>query len=189
MRHVAIWTFRLIAGLVVSASVVQPAAGESGYRKTLLQPGEYSSRLVAAALSQWEPLRIAIERPTGIVVDTLVEAGLHVVPIHPNVVKATRSRYSTNRAKSDPGDSYLLADLLRTDGHRFKTLMPLSDETKALRALVRVRDDVVAERVGIGRDDSLEPARVVGAEGHGPPAPTSHRARRRSAAPATSMRR
>lgn len=95
------------------------------------------------------PLRIAIERPTGLVVDTLVEAGFHVVPIHPNVVKATRARYSSNGAKSDPGDSYLLADMLRTDGHRFKTLMPLSDETKALRALVRTRDDVVAERVAI----------------------------------------
>lgn len=96
-----------------------------------------------------EPLRIAIERPTGLVVDTLVEAGLHVVPIHPNIVKATRPRYSSVGAKSDPGDAYLLADLLRTDGHRFKTLQPLSDETKALRALVRVRGDVVAERVAL----------------------------------------
>jgi transposase len=99
--------------------------------------------------AQDAPLRIAIERPTGVVVDTLVEAGFHLVPIHPNVVKATRARYSSNRAKSDPGDSYLLADMLRTDGHRFKTLMPLSDETKALRALVRTRQDVVAERVAL----------------------------------------
>jgi transposase len=83
------------------------------------------------------------------VVDTLVEAGFHVVPIHPNVVKATRPRYSSVGAKSDPGDSYLLADLLRTDGLRFKTLQPLSDETKALRALVRTRGDVVAERCAL----------------------------------------
>ncbi len=95
------------------------------------------------------PLRIAIERPTGLVVDTLVDAGFHVVPIHPNVVKATRPRYSSVGAKSDPGDSYLLADLLRTDGHRFKTLTPLGDETKALRALVRARGDLVAERVAL----------------------------------------
>jgi transposase len=99
--------------------------------------------------AEHEPLRVAIERPTGLVVDTLVEAGFHVVPIHPNVVKATRPRYSSVGAKSDPGDSYLLADLLRTDGHRFKTLKPLSDETKALRALVRTRDDLIAERVAL----------------------------------------
>jgi transposase len=96
-----------------------------------------------------EPLRIAIERPSGLLVDALVHAGLAVVPIHPNIVKATRPRYSTVAAKSDPGDSYLLADLLRTDGHRFKTLQPLSDETKALRALVRTRDDLVQERVAL----------------------------------------
>jgi len=94
-------------------------------------------------------LPIAVERPSGLLVDTLVEAGLVVVPIHPNVVKACRSRYSTVHAKSDPGDAYLLADLLRTDGHRFAPLRPLSDEIRALRAMVRGRDDLVAERVAI----------------------------------------
>jgi transposase len=92
-------------------------------------------------------LRIAIERPTGLVVDTLVEGKFAVVPIHPNVVKAARPRYSAAQGKTDLGDAYLLADLLRTDGHRFRTLAPLSDETKALRGLVRVRDDLVAQRV------------------------------------------
>jgi transposase len=43
----------------------------------------------------------------------------------------------------------LLADLLRTDGHRFRVLAPLSDETKALRSQVRVRDDFVQQRVVI----------------------------------------
>lgn len=36
---------------------------------------------------------IAIERPTGLLVDQLVEAGFVVVPIHPNAVKACRPRY------------------------------------------------------------------------------------------------
>lgn len=94
-------------------------------------------------------LPIAVERPSGLLVDTLVEAGFLVVPIHPNVVKACRSRYSTVHAKSDPGDAYLLADLLRTDGHRFEPLQPLSDEYRALRAMVRGRDDLVAERVAV----------------------------------------
>jgi transposase len=94
-------------------------------------------------------LRVAIERPTGLVVDSLVEAGFVVVPIHPNAVKASRPRYSAAQGKTDLGDAYLLADLLRTDGHRFRTLTPLSDETKALRALVRVRDDLVGQRVAL----------------------------------------
>jgi transposase len=94
-------------------------------------------------------LRIAIERPTGLIVDTLVEAGFIVVPIHPNAVKATRPRYSAAQGKTDLGDAYLLADVLRTDGHRFRVLTPLSDETKALRTLVRVRDDLVGQRVAL----------------------------------------
>jgi len=92
-------------------------------------------------------LPIAIERPSGLLVDTLVEAGFPVVPIHPNALKATRPRYAAAPGKCDPGDAYILADVLRTDGHRFRPLRAPSDATKALRALVRTRDDLVATRV------------------------------------------
>jgi transposase len=101
-------------------------------------------RIVPAA-----ELPIAIERPSGLIVDALVAAGHPVIPIHPNVVKACRPRYRAAGGKSDPGDAYMLADILRTDGHRFRPLMPLSDEIKALRALVRGRDDLVAQRVAL----------------------------------------
>jgi transposase len=94
-------------------------------------------------------LAVAIERPSGLVVDTLVGAGHPVVPVHPNVVKACRPRYRAVGAKHDRGDAYLLADVLRTDGHRFRPLTPQSDAIKALRALVRTRDDLVAQRVAL----------------------------------------
>lgn len=90
---------------------------------------------------------VAIERPSGLIVDALLEGGFTVVPIHPNVVKATRPRYRSHGGKSDASDAYLLADLLRTDGHRFKPLAPQSDAIRALRARVRGRDDLVATRV------------------------------------------
>ena len=95
------------------------------------------------------PLRVALERPSGLLVDTLVDAGLEVVPIHPNALKASRPRYSAAGGKSDPGDAFILADLLRTDGHRFPALRPPSDDTRALRALVRGRDALVAQRVAL----------------------------------------
>lgn len=94
-------------------------------------------------------LPVAIERPSGLIVETLAAAGHPVVPIHPNVVKACRPRYRAAGGKSDPGDAYMLADILRTDGHRFSPLQPASDEIKALRALVRGRDDLVATRVAL----------------------------------------
>ncbi len=94
-------------------------------------------------------LPVALERPSGLLVDTLVDAGYPVVPIHPNALKASRPRYSAAGGKSDPGDAYILADLLRTDGHRFRPLQPLADPTRALRALVRGRDALVAQRVAL----------------------------------------
>ena len=103
-------------------------------------------------LRRWRqrgPFAIAVERPSGLLVDTLAQAGFDVVPIHPNVVKATRPRYAAAGGKSDPGDAFLLADLLRTDGHRFRPLRPPSDDTRALRTLVRGRDDLVAQRVAL----------------------------------------
>jgi transposase len=94
-------------------------------------------------------LPVAIERPSGLIVDALIEAGHPVVPIHPNIVKACRPRYRAASGKSDPADAFMLADILRTDGHRFRPLMPASDDIKALRALVRGRDDLVAQRVAL----------------------------------------
>jgi len=108
-----------------------------------------------AELMRWlarfgKHLRIAIERPSGLIVDALVEAGHLVFPIHPNAVKASRPRYRSHGGKSDASDAYLLADLLRTDGHRWQALMPQSDSIRALRALVRSRDDLVHARVALG---------------------------------------
>jgi transposase len=94
-------------------------------------------------------LSIAIERPSGLLVDTLVQADHRVVPIHPNAVKATRSRYSAAGGKDDRKDAYVLADILRTDGSRFAELKPPSDETRALRAASRCRDDFVETRTAM----------------------------------------
>jgi transposase len=94
-------------------------------------------------------LPIAIERPSGLLVDTLVEAGHPVIPIHPNVLKACRPRYRAAGGKSDPGDAYILADVLRTDGHRFRPLQRNSEALRALRAITRTRDDLVAQRVAL----------------------------------------
>ena len=54
-------------------------------------------------------LPVAIERPSGLIVDALIEAGHPVVPIHPNIVKACRPRYRAAGGKSDPADAKLLA--------------------------------------------------------------------------------
>jgi transposase len=89
---------------------------------------------------------VIIERPTGLVVDRLLGAGHPVVPVHPNSFHAARPRWGASGAKSDPGDSYKLADYLRTDGHRMRRLDPLDPALRELQALVRLRDDQVRAR-------------------------------------------
>lgn len=94
-----------------------------------------------------EDLPVAIETTSGLVVDRLLAAGHPVVPIHPNAFNAARPRWGASRAKSDPGDSFKLADYLRTDGHRLRRLAPLDAATAELQALSRLRDDHVEAKV------------------------------------------
>jgi transposase len=92
---------------------------------------------------------VAIERCDGPLVEALLNADLTVFVITPRQVKGLRSRYSGSGAKSDTGDAYLLADVLRTDGHRLTPLTPDSDTTQVLRALSRTRKQLVESRVGL----------------------------------------
>jgi transposase len=91
--------------------------------------------------------RVAIERPDGLLVGRLLAAGICVLAIHPNQVHAARDRFRAAAGKSDRFDAFVLCELARTDHHRFAALAASGDETIALRALVRTREDLVAVRV------------------------------------------
>src|SRR5207237_3941758 len=93
--------------------------------------------------------RIAVERPDGLLVERLLDAGLTVIAMHPNQVAAARPRFRPAGGKSDRFDAFVLCELARTDNHRFRVLEPDSDETKALRAMTRAREDLVHARVAL----------------------------------------
>jgi len=90
---------------------------------------------------------VAIERPNGRLVDLLLEAGHPVVPVSPNAIKTWRDGEVLSGAKSDAGDAAVIAEYLRLRQHRLKTAAPYSDETLALRTVVRSRGDLVEMRV------------------------------------------
>ncbi|WP_422934441.1 IS110 family transposase [Sinomonas sp. P47F7] len=92
---------------------------------------------------------VAIERCDGPLVEALLDACLRVFVITPRQVKGLRTRYSGSGAKSDAGDAYLLADVLRTDGHRLTPLTQDGDATQVLRSLSRTRKQLVEARVGL----------------------------------------
>jgi transposase len=98
-------------------------------------------------LQRYEVERVAIERPEGVLVERVVEAGFVVLAVHGNQVVAARDRYRVGRGKSDSFDAFVLAELARTDAHRLRCIEPDSDATRALRALTRAREDLARTRV------------------------------------------
>jgi transposase len=100
-------------------------------------------------LTDREVARVAIERPNGLLVGRLLAAGITVIAVHPNKVAAARDRFRAAAGKDDRFDAMVLCELCRTDHHRFAALAPSSDETLALRALVRTREDLVSARVAL----------------------------------------
>jgi transposase len=90
---------------------------------------------------------VAIERPDGPVVEALLEAGLRVFVIASRHVKALRTRHGLAGNKDDRSDALVLADALRTDGHRLRPLHPDAPATVAMRMTVRARKDLVRTRV------------------------------------------
>lgn len=92
---------------------------------------------------------VAIERPDGPIVDTLLEAGITVVVISPNQVKNLRGRYGSAGNKDDRFDAFVLADTMRTDRARLHPLLPDTPATVTLRQTCRARKDLVAHRVAV----------------------------------------
>jgi transposase len=110
---------------------------------------EQGLRALCRALVRLKVELVAIERPDGLLVERLLDAGLRVLPLHPNQVAAARDRFRVSGGKSDRFDAFVLCELARTDNHRFRVLEPDSDQTKALRALTRAREDLVGTRTAL----------------------------------------
>src|SRR5260370_1993234 len=128
--------------------LVADDAGEELVASTFAHD-ESGLRALCRTLVRLKVELVAIERPDGVLIERLLDAGLKVIAIHPNQVAATRSRFRVSGGKSDRFDAFVLCELARTDSHRFRVLVADSDETKALRALTHAREDLVQTRVAL----------------------------------------
>jgi transposase len=125
---------------------------DAGGERLLAATYDHTETGIAAlcrALVRLRVERVAIERPDGLLVERLLDSGLRVLAIHPNQVAAARARFRAAGGKSDRFDAFVLCELARTDHHRFRLLEPDRDDTKALRAMTRAREDLVAARVAL----------------------------------------
>jgi transposase len=128
--------------------LVADAAGEELLAATFAHD-EPGLRSLCRQLVRLKVKLVAIERPDGLLVERLLDAGLRVLALHPNQVAACRDRFRVSRGKSDRFDAFVLCELARTDHRRFRVLEPDSDRTKALRALTRAREDLVGTRTAL----------------------------------------
>ena len=133
----------------VHAVCVLDGHGEVALSFPVAHSAEGIAALIArlARLGAPEEIPVGIERPNGRLVDLLLEAGHPVVPVSPNAIKTWRDGEVLSGAKSDAGDAAVIADYLRLRTHRLRVVPGYSSETKALRTVVRTRDDLVQMRI------------------------------------------
>jgi hypothetical protein len=79
-------------------------------------------------------------------VASLVAAGYEVYAVNPMVAARYRDRHSIAGAKSDPGDARMLADLVRTDRHRFRTVAGDSVDAEAIKVVARAHQRLIWDR-------------------------------------------
>jgi transposase len=131
------------------AVCVMDAAGKIAAEFTIGHSADGIATLIRRLARYGDPgdLPVAVERPDGRLADLLLEAGHPVVPVRPHAIRTWRDGEVLSGAKSDAGDAAVIAGYLRLRAHKLRVAAPCSDETRALRTVVRTRGDLVEMRV------------------------------------------
>jgi len=102
--------------------------------------------MVATHAEEPSEAAIGIEIDRGLLVGALVETGYRVYAVNPFAVSRYRDRHAISRAKSDPGDAKVLADLVRTDRHNHREVAGDSELAEAIKVLARAHQSLVWTR-------------------------------------------
>jgi hypothetical protein len=129
-------------------AVVDDAGGELSNRRHA-HTAQGVDALITRLVELPDLVGAAIERSDGIIVDRLHAAGVAVFPVSPRVSARARERHQAAARKNDRFDAFVLAETLRTDGHRWRPLCPSSDLHAELRQVVRHRRQAVESQLMI----------------------------------------
>ena len=102
--------------------------------------------LFASHAGEPDQVVVGIETDRGLLVGSLVAAGYEIYAINPLSVSRYRERHSPSRAKSDPGDAKLLADIVRTDRHNHRQVAGDSELAEAVKVLARAHQSAIWAR-------------------------------------------
>ena len=89
---------------------------------------------------------IGIETDRGPWVTALIAAGYIVYPVNPLQASRYRERHGVSGAKSDQGDSHMLADMVRTDSHQLRPAAGDSPEAEAIKVVARAHKTLIWDR-------------------------------------------
>jgi transposase len=89
---------------------------------------------------------IGIETDRGPWVAALVAAGYTVFPVNPLQASRYRERHGVSGAKSDQGDSHMLADMVRTDSHQLRPAAGDSPEAGGVKVVARMHKTLIWDR-------------------------------------------
>ena len=95
---------------------------------------ELCERLLAYGADQ---VMVAVERPDGLLVEAMVQAGFRVFHVNPKQLDRFRDRFRMAAVKDDALDAQVLAHSLKTDGILFNEVPRLEAWEQELRALTR----------------------------------------------------
>jgi transposase len=89
---------------------------------------------------------VGIETERGPWVQALVASGYQVHAINPLQVARYRESHSISGAKSDTVDAHVLAEMVRSEGHRLATVAGDSEQAAAIKVVARGHKTMIWER-------------------------------------------
>jgi transposase len=122
--------------LLARRRIGDDAAGLAVLVELLAEHGDHPDDLIP----------VAIETPRGLLVACLRATGRQVYPVNPMSVARYRDRHTVAGRKSDHGDSFVLANVLRTDIHAHRPLPADTELAQAIAVLARAQQDAVWDR-------------------------------------------
>ena len=117
--------------------------GAAGMAKLHVLIGEHAG--VADGEDELE-VRIGIETDHGPWLTALAAAGYVVFAVNPLQAARYRERHVVSGAKSDTGDSHILADMVRTDAHQLRPVADDTEEAQAVKVVARAHKTLIWER-------------------------------------------
>lgn len=137
-------------GAVTHRVVVVDGAGKSVHDWSVEHAGDalraLVERIAALVGGAAERVHVGIELKHGPLVEGLLERGLTVFAVNPKQTDRFRDRLMPSGAKDDRRDAFVIANALRTDAQWLQRLTKTDRRTVLLRALLRLRDELVTDR-------------------------------------------